>query len=179
MANRVHILGASGSGTTTLGEAVAKRLGAPLFDSDSYFWLPSDPPFVSVRPQPQRLMLLLRDLPSQGGWVHSGSAIGWAKPLEPLYDLIVYLHLDPALRLARLKRREHARYGSRIAPDGDMTHTHAAFMKWAASYDTAGVEQRSRAAHEAWLARQTAPVLRLDAAQPIGDLASTVVSALS
>ena len=124
-------------------------------------------------------MLLLRDLPSQGGWVHSGSAIGWAKPLEPLYDLIVYLHLDPALRLARLKRREHARYGSRIAPDGDMTHTHAAFMKWAASYDTAGVEQRSRAAHEAWLARQTAPVLRLDAAQPIGDLASTVVSALS
>ena len=59
-----------------------------------------------------------------------------------------------------------------------MAHTHAAFLKWAAAYDTAGVELRSSAAHEAWLAQQTAPVLRLDAAQPVGDLATIVASAL-
>jgi hypothetical protein len=35
---RIHILGASGSGTTTLGHALAARLQCPHFDTDAYFW---------------------------------------------------------------------------------------------------------------------------------------------
>jgi uridine kinase len=45
VARRVHILGASGAGTTTLAQALAARLGCPQYDVDDYFWLPSDPPF--------------------------------------------------------------------------------------------------------------------------------------
>ena len=167
---RIHILGASGSGTTTLGKALALRLGAPHFDSDDFFWLPSDPPFQTPRPPTERMTLLLRRLPPDGGWVLSGSAIGWAQPLETLYDLIIYLRLDPAVRMARLRLREQARYGARIAPGGDMAQTHAAFMTWAEAYDTAGPEQRSSAAHENWLARQKARVARLDSAAPLDDL---------
>jgi len=39
MIQRIHILGASGSGTTTLGRALAERLQCPHFDTDDYFWL--------------------------------------------------------------------------------------------------------------------------------------------
>jgi adenylate kinase family enzyme len=35
---RVHIFGASGSGTTTLGRTLAERLGVRFFDGDDYFW---------------------------------------------------------------------------------------------------------------------------------------------
>ena len=38
---RIHILGASGSGTTTLGRALAERLQCRHFDTDDYFWLPT------------------------------------------------------------------------------------------------------------------------------------------
>lgn len=172
---RIHVLGASGSGSTTLGEAVAARLGLRHADADQFFWLPTDPPFTSRRPRIDRLALLTQALPADGDWVFSGSAIGWATVLEPAYDLIVFLHLDPVLRMTRLRRRETARYGARIEPGGDMAIASAAFFQWAAEYDTAGATQRSRAAHEAWLSGQAAKVLRLDSAQPLVALTDSVV----
>lgn len=39
---RIQIFGASDSGVTTLGFALAERLDCPYFDSDEYLWLPTD-----------------------------------------------------------------------------------------------------------------------------------------
>jgi adenylate kinase family enzyme len=175
---RIHILGASGAGTTTLGAAVAARLGVPHHDTDTVYWLPTDPPSTTPRPRGERLAPLAERLPPDAGWVLSGSAIGWAAPVEPFFELIVYLGLDPALRMHRLVARETARHGPRIAPGGDMAEASAAFLRWAAAYDTAGAEQRSRVAHEAWLAMQTVPVLRLDSSAPVAGLTAAVLAAV-
>lgn len=172
---RIHVLGASGSGSTTLGEAVARRLRIPHADADGFFWMPTDPPFTTRRPRLERLTLLAQALPADGAWVFSGSAISWATMLEPCYDLIVFLRLDPAVRLARLRHRETARYGARIEPGGDMAAASAVFFEWAKAYDTAGPAQRSLAAHESWLSGQAAEVLRLDSAQPVDALTEAVL----
>jgi adenylate kinase family enzyme len=176
--SRIHILGASGSGSTTLGAAVARRLGVPHVDADPMFWMPADPPFTERRPRGERLALLTRQLPADGRWVFSGSAISWATALEPIYDLIVFLHLDQTERMARLRRRESERYGPRIILGGDMAAASAAFFAWAEAYDTAGPAQRSLAAHEAWLSGQTASVLRLDSAMPVEALIESVLARL-
>ncbi len=175
---RIHILGASGSGTTTLGAALAAKLGCPHEDTDDYFWLPTDPPFTTRRPAAARLARLLPRLVGET-WVLSGSALKWGTPLEPLYDLVVFLRLDPALRMARLSRREAERYGARIAPGGDMVVASHAFLDWAESYDTAGPQHRSLAAHEQWLATMTCPVLRLDSAASVKHLVAAVLGHLS
>lgn len=172
---RIHVLGASGSGSTTLGESVAQRLGIPHADADHFFWMPTDPPFTTRRPRVERHAMLTQELPADRDWVFSGSAISWATALEPAYDLIVFLRLDPAVRLARLRHRETARFGARIEPGGDMAMLSAAFFQWAEDYDTAGPAQRSLAAHEAWLAGQTARVLRLDSAQSLETLTEAVL----
>ncbi len=125
---RIHILGASGSGTSTLGSALARRLGVPHVDSDSFFWLPTDPPYTTPRPVEERQALLTRRLPVTAHWVFSGAATRWAAPLEPHYDLVVFLRLDPAIRMDRLRRREAARWGARILPGGDMAVLNAAFI---------------------------------------------------
>lgn len=174
---RIHILGASGSGTSTLGAAVASARGVPHLDSDNFYWLPTEPPFTTPRPREERVSMFMDRIGSESGWVLSGSALGWGEPLEPLYDLIVYVRLDPDIRMARLRKREHRRYGQRIAPGGDMEKAHAEFLAWAARYDTAGPEQRSRAAHQAWLAKQKAPVLRLDTSRPVEALVAEVQAA--
>jgi adenylate kinase family enzyme len=174
--SRLHILGASGSGTTTLGAALATRLGQPHVDADALFWMPTDPPFTTRRPPDERYDLLLRLLPVTGQWVFSGSALTWAVSLERVYDLIVFLQLDPSTRMARLRQRQIARYGARLDADGDMAAANVEFFRWAEAYDSAGPEQRSLALHEEWLAAQTAPVLRLDSAVPIEDLIAAVLS---
>ena len=43
--NRIHILGASGSGTTTLASAIADEHGHRHLDTDDFFWIPTNPPY--------------------------------------------------------------------------------------------------------------------------------------
>jgi adenylate kinase family enzyme len=175
---RLHIMGASGSGTSTLGAAVAARLGCPLHDTDAHFWLPTDPPFTAVRPMPGRLARLRRHLGRSRDWVLAGALGGWGDALVPDFDLVVFLYLDPAARMARLRRRETARHGARIEAGGDLAAVHAAFMAWAAAYDGAGLDQRSRAQQESWLADLPCPVLRLDSAAPVPALTAAVLAAI-
>jgi len=140
--------------------------------------MPTDPPFTTRRPADDRHALLLKLLPVTSRWVFSGSALKWAASLEPFYDLIVFLRIDPAARMERLRRRKAARYGARIDAGGDMADASAAVLLWAGAYDSAGPEQRNLIAHEQWLASQTAPVLRLDSAAPVQDFVAAVLVTL-
>ncbi|ARM90231.1 kinase-related protein [Rhizobium sp. CIAT894] len=171
----IHVMGASGSGTTSLGLALAEKLDIAHLDTDDFFWLPTEPPYTTARDADERIRLLLETAARHDGWVLSGSALKWGGPLEPFYDLIVFLRIEPELRMARIRAREVARYGERIGPGGDMEVKSREFMEWAASYDTAGPERRSLAAHEQWLETQTGPVLRLDSSREIDDLTAGVL----
>jgi adenylate kinase family enzyme len=160
--NRIHLLGASGSGTTTLGRALAETLGWPHFDTDDYYWQPSDPPFQHKRDPEERRRRLRADLAPHPRWVLSGSLCGWGDDLIPRFDLVVFLWVPPETRLARLRAREHERYGAAaLAPGGSLYEEHEAFMAWAAAYDEGGLDIRSRWRHEAWVSRLSCPVLRL------------------
>ncbi len=174
----VHIFGASGSGTSTLGAAVASAIDGVHLDTDAYYWQPTDPPFVRAHPPLKRLQAIARDTAAQPRWVLSGSLCGWGDRLIQNFTLAVFVTLDRDIRMARLKARESQRYGARIEPGGDMHATHLAFMRWAASYDTASAPTRSLALHRAWLAQLTCPVLHLDAAQPVERLTAAVVEAI-
>ena len=94
--------------------------------------------------------------------VLSGSLCGWGDPLIPLFDLAVRMELPPEIRLSRLETRERSRFGGRILPGGDMERQHREFMDWAARYDTAGPEIRSRALHDEWQEKLACPVVELD-----------------
>src|SRR4051812_33231927 len=107
MIRRIHILGASGSGTTTLGRALAKRLQYPHFDTDNYFWLPTDLPFTHQRERTERQRLLMDDITAQDSWVLSGSLCGWGDVAITLFELVVFLSIPPDIRMARLHQREH------------------------------------------------------------------------
>lgn len=174
---RIHVFGASGSGTTTLGRRVARSLGVPDLDADHFYWEPTDPPFLTKRAPEARVAMIEQTISDADGWVLSGSLCGWGDPLRHRFTLAVFLRLDPAVRLERLKAREQARYGSRVTPRGDMYQQHLEFMNWAASYDTATAPTRSLDLHERWLAELSCPVLRLDSAEPVEGLADKVLAA--
>ena len=120
---RVHVTGASGAGVTTLGRALADRLSVPHFDTDDFYWLPSEPPFQHKRDSPDRLRLLGEALGrTTGGWVLSGSLDGWGDPLTPTFDLVVFLLVPTGERLDRLRRRERQRYGEEALEPGGRLH---------------------------------------------------------
>jgi adenylate kinase family enzyme len=148
---RILVTGASGSGTTTLGRALAAELQAAHLDLDDCYWLPTQPPYRHKRDAVERLALCVQHLRAPA-LVASGSLVGWGVELEDAFDLIVFLTVPTATRVERLRVRETARYG-RADP---------AFLTWASQYDEGPPEGRSRAKHEAWLAQRRCPVLRID-----------------
>jgi adenylate kinase family enzyme len=178
MIHRIHILGASGSGTTTLGRALAARLQYPHFDTDDYFWLPTDPPFTEPRERTARQQLLMDALTAHKAWVLSGSLCGWGDVAIPLFGLVVFLWLPTDLRMERLRTREHERYGERILPGGDMYASSQAFLTWAASYDDGDMHIRSRQLHEQWLGTLPSPILYFEGEYTIEEQLAVLLAEL-
>ncbi len=169
---RLYIVGASGSGTTTLGRAVATAWSVPHADSDDYFWLPSDPPYVQARPVKDRVDLMLSMFVPRAAWVLSGSVNAWADLVLRQCDAVVFLSLDPAVRLSRTRQRELIR---REGEDIDSA-AFDEFMHWSQSYDDPQFHGRNRAKHEAWLDTLNCPVLRLVSSRSVPELCEAVLS---
>jgi adenylate kinase family enzyme len=173
---RIHIFGASGSGTTTLGGALASALGCPHFDSDNYYWLPTDPPFQESRDRESRCGLLLKDLTGHDAWVLSGSLCRWGDVAIPLFDLAVYLSIPQDVRMARLEAREIERYGEEIArPDGVWSDSSREFLDAAMRYEDGSLVYRSRALHEAWMANLPCRILRIEGDTSTGERVARVI----
>lgn len=174
MINIIHIFGASGSGTTTLGESIDETLGYKHLDVDDYFWLPSDPPYEIKRAPDERQKSLRVDIANSQKSVISGSLCGWGDVFIPYFDLAIFVNTSTELRIRRIKQREYNKLGNRILLGGDMYDKHIAFNEWAKEYDKLGVEQRSRALHKEWMKKIKCPVITVDGALPIDYLISQI-----
>ena len=166
---RIHITGASGSGTSTLAAALARALGGAHLEADDYYWQPTPQPYTAKRHRNERLSLLLNDLCDVRVAVVAGSVADWGPELEDCFHLIVFLRLDTQARVARLLRRETERFG-RVNP---------AFLEWAAQYDQGAMPGRSLARQRAWLAARHCPVVELRSAASVDELVATVVQTLA
>lgn len=175
---RVHILGASGTGTSTLARALASRLSTQAFDTDDFYWRPTDPPFQDRRTPPERLALMQEVFLPRRDWVLSGSFVGWGNPIIPRLTHVIFLTLAPGPRLARLRARERHRLGGEIVDGGALAEKYRGFLDWAMSYDDPTFLGRSRRVHEGWLSALPCPVIRLDAARPETDLLAQALAEL-
>lgn len=169
MKNVIHIYGASGSGTSTLGRKICEELGYKFMDTDDYFWLPTNPQYTTKRSTEERLALMKKDISENSNVVISGSLAGWGDELIPLFTLAVRLVTDTEIRIERIKVREKQKFGDRIMPDGDMYEHHMEFLEWAREYDTGSVNMRSKAKHDEWQKLLLCKQIVLDGADVLDD----------
>ncbi|RDW57695.1 hypothetical protein BP5796_12496 [Coleophoma crateriformis] len=169
-ASRIHITGASGSGVSTLGTNLASALSFPVFDVDTYYWLPTNPPYTTKRPIHERISLLRPCLEhaqeENGGWVLSGSIGSWGEEIMEDVEHVIFVDSTTEVRMKRLREREFMRHGERIQEGGDMYEESMKFLEWAEAYEDPGLEEgRSRVRHEQWLRGVKVPVTRLSGDQ--------------
>jgi adenylate kinase family enzyme len=159
----INVFGAPGTGKTTLGGALAEKLGVPLLDSDAYFHFPTDPPFTKQRTPEERNRLFREEFFRHEACVVAGNVGGWGIDPRPAFSLTVFLYLPPEIRLARVLERERRLYGARLLPGGDMSHLHREFIEWTNAYDSgANQDSFTLAVHEEYFANLKTPRLRLD-----------------
>ena len=154
------------------------KLELPYFDSDDYFHGPSDPPFQNPRSATERFEMITSDLKPDQSWILSGGIAGW-EPYPPLnISAFLFLQVPTEIRVSRLRQREYERFGERIRAGGDMHEAHEAFIQWASRYDVGDVEGKTLKRHEAYLMRQTVPVVRDSGEQPVGKIVEALIDSL-
>lgn len=164
---RILITGAAGSGTSTLATALAEQGYGAALEADAFLWMPTDPPYTIQRDPEARRALFRQALLAQPRCCVAGSLVGWG--VDALFDVVVFLQVETAVRLGRLEAREMARFG-RVNP---------AFLDWAAQYDDGPSQGRSLARHEAWLRTLHCPVIRCAGNTPVADLRAQVAAAIA
>ena len=165
----IHIFGASGSGTSTLGKKIYQELGYQFMDTDDYLWVPTNPKFTTLRTIEERLTLMKADIEKADNVVISGSLVGWGDELISYFTLAIFLITPTNIRVERLKRREKERFGKRIEKGGDMYQTHQDFITWAKAYDDGDINIRSKALHKKWMQTLPCNVIQLNGADDLDE----------
>jgi len=177
MKNRIHVFGASGSGTTTIAKVICEKLGYQHFDTDYYYWRQTEMPFTETRPIEERLQLMKVDLTSHDKWVLSGSLDGWGNPLIPLFELVVFVYVPQDVRVERIIQREHERYGKEVLPGGNRYESAKEFIEWAKGYDSGLLTGRSLPRHEKWMTGISCKIIKITNLS-LEDSINTVINAI-
>jgi len=175
---RIHIFGASGSGTSTVGKGLAKMLDIPHFDFDDYYWIPSDPPFIEPREAKEKFSMLINDTIDLNDFVISGHYAVEFKPIDERLTHAVFIWVPAQIRQERLRKRELDLFGDRVLPGGDMYEGHEAFIKWAGSYDLNNSTGRNISKHKKRMRILKCPVIKIEDDIPLDDIIQQILHSI-
>ncbi len=175
---KIHIMGASCAGSTTLGKALSELLSYPYFDTDQFFWLPSETPFTVKREARERNEMLKQELSKNQNAITGGSLLKWGDEWLSMFDLVVFLYVPGEIRMERLKNREIQRYGEKIVEDPVRASLYNSFVTWAQGYDDNTTQGRNLQAHTDWLAQISCPVIRIEGDTTVSERTEIVLRAL-
>lgn len=158
---KIHIMGASCAGSTTLGNALSARTGIPYFDTDQFFWEPSEIPYTVKTNPVIRNQKLTEATGKAGKFIVGGSLISWGDAWLSAFDLVVFLYVPAEIRMQRLVDRELERYGDAIYSDPVRSELFKSFYDWAMQYDNPDFTGRNLQIHEDWLKKLSCKVLEI------------------
>lgn len=167
-------MGASGTGTTTLANALSNVLDCLHLDTDEFYWEKTSIPY-SVKVEPiTRQSNLIKEFERHEKGLISGSLVSWGEYWETAFDLIIFLKLDSEMRMNRLIEREKERYGDKLKSNLEYKYRSEVFLEWAKKYDDPMFKGRSLVIHRNWLEKVSGRVIELDSINSIEYLVAKI-----
>lgn len=112
---RIHIIGAPGSGKTTLAKKLATALACPLTELDDIFWMNESGTYGLKRPESERMTKLSACI-APPSWIMEGIYYKWLSSSFAAADYILVLQPPQWLCLYRMVHRhfftDHAKQSS-------------------------------------------------------------------
>lgn len=132
----IYVMGASGTGTSSLGKLIKENFDVNLIESDELTMYITDPPFKFPRPQDVRIKLLESKMNKSKVNVIVGSINEWGNAVIERADILIFLYESTEIREERIKEREEKRFGKKLIENNDVANNYSNFIKWTKMYDS-------------------------------------------
>ena len=131
---RIHILGGSNAGKTTIAKALASRLDIPAIGLDDLHWDNSGG-YLGIRRDADEKQRMLSEILQREAWILEGVYYRWLAQAFEQADLIVMLTIPTWKRQARMLRRfARGKLSSGAVQDGNLRGLWESF-RWNRRYD--------------------------------------------
>lgn len=161
MARGIQVCGLNGCGKSTLGRALAQKIGFHFIDNEELFFTrnAADEPYQNPRSRAEVEKLLMEEVRKHGDFVLAAVRGDYGKEILPLYRYAVLIEVPKEIRLRRVRDRSFQKFGGRMKPGGDLYESEEVFFQTAAA--------RPEDYAESWARTLPCPVVVVDGTRPV------------
>ena len=161
--------GLNGCGKSTLGRALAQKIGFHFIDNEELFFTrnAADEPYQNPRSRAEVEKILMEEVRKHGDFVLAAVRGDYGKEILPLYRYAVLMEVPKEIRMERIRNRSFQKFGSRMREGGELYEQEEAFFRTAAS--------RPEDYAAAWTRTLDCPVLSVDGTRPVDETVEWIV----
>ena len=107
MARGIQVCGLNGCGKSTLGRALAQKIGFHFIDNEELFFTrnAADEPYQNPRSRAEVEKLLMEEVRRHGDFVFAAVKEDYGSAILPLYRYAVLIEVPKEIRLRRVRDR--------------------------------------------------------------------------
>ena len=161
MARGIQVCGLNGCGKSTLGRALAQKIGFHFIDNEELFFTrnAADEPYQNPRSRAEVEKLLMEEVRRHGDFLFAAVKGDYGSAILPLYRYAVLIEVPKEIRLRRVRDRSFQKFGGRMKPGGDLYESEEVFFQTAAA--------RPEDYAESWARTLPCPVVVVDGTRPV------------
>ena len=169
----IQICGLNGCGKSTLGRALAERIGFHFIDNENLYFsrANTDEPYINPKSRADVERLLMDEVFQHPNFVFSAVKGDYGKDIIPMYDYVVVIEVPKEIRSQRVRNRSFQKFGCRMLMGGDLYDQEERFFQMVAS--------RSDEYVDSWLQTVKCPIIRVDGTKSIDENVKHIIRALS
>ena len=172
MGTGIQICGLNGCGKSTLGRALAERIGFHFIDNENLYFsrANTNEPYINPKSRADVEKLLMKEVSKHPDFIFAAVKGDYGKDIIPMYDYIVLIEAPQNIRAQRVRDRSFRKFGSRMLIGGDLHNQEEAFFRM--------VDSRQDDYIETWLQTVNCPIIRVDGTKPIEDNIENIIQAI-
>ena len=167
----IQICGLNGCGKSTLGRALAERIGFHFIDNENLYFsgTNTDEPYRNPKSRTEVERLLMDEVFQHPNFVFSAVKGDYGKDIIPMYNYVVVIEVPKEIRSQRVRNRSFQKFGNRMLMGGDLYDQEERFFQTVASRSDEYVDN--------WLQTVKCPIIRVDGTKSIDENVKHIIRA--